>query len=108
MLYILNFYLPRFLNLPLREKLDTIISELWHMAPGFDGDIRRFGNSRYAHGPSKKQYDKQVAALVDQWLAQSPSESAWGFLRNNFNELSARYGRIIGNKFPAPKLYRVD
>src|SRR6185295_6101961 len=32
-LYILNFYLPRFLNQPLEEKLVTIIHELWHVGP---------------------------------------------------------------------------
>ena len=62
MLYILNFYLPRFLDLPLREKLDTVVHELWHIGPKFDGDLRRFGNRCFAHGPSKKQYDRQVVA----------------------------------------------
>ena len=40
-LYLLNFYLPRFLNLPLEEKLSTIVHELWHIGPQFDGDLRR-------------------------------------------------------------------
>ncbi len=72
MLYILNFYLPRFLDLPFREKLDTVVHELWHIGPKFDGDLRRFGNRCFAHGPSKKQFDRQVSLMVDQWLEQSP------------------------------------
>src|SRR4051812_15661969 len=40
-LYLLNFYLPRFMNLPLEEKLSTIVHELWHIGPKFDGDLRR-------------------------------------------------------------------
>jgi len=36
MLYILTFYLPRFLDLPQREKLTTVLHELWHVGPAFD------------------------------------------------------------------------
>jgi predicted metallopeptidase len=108
MLYILNFYLPRFLNLPLREKLDTVVHELWHVGPRFDGDIRRFGDRCFAHGPSKKQYDRQVSQMVNQWLEQSPPDSVYDFLQSNFRELEARYTRIIGSKMPTPKMFRVD
>ena len=108
MLYILNFYLPRFLNLPLKEKLDTVLHELWHIGPKFDGDLRRFGNRCFAHGPSKKQYDRQVAILVVEWLELSPPKSVYDFLQYNFHELDARHGRIIGSKIPAPKMYCVD
>lgn len=108
MLYILNFYLPRFLNLSFREKLDTVFHELWHIGPKFDGDIRRFGKRCFAHGRSKKNYDKFVATLVDEWLEQSPPEAVCAFLRGNFRELLALHGRILGSKIPVPKLYRID
>lgn len=108
MLYILNFYLPRFLDLPFREKLDTVVHELWHIGEKFDGDLRRFGNRCFAHGPSKKKFDRQVAALVDEWLDQSPPESVYDFLQSNFSELESRHGRVIGSKFPTPKMFRVD
>src|SRR5262245_60122872 len=39
MLYILSFYLPRFQNLDVREKLITVLHELWHISPDFNGDI---------------------------------------------------------------------
>ena len=42
MLYILNFYLPRFQDAPFEEKLVTVLHELWHISPNFDGDLRRF------------------------------------------------------------------
>jgi predicted metallopeptidase len=57
MLYLLNFYLPRYLNLSLREKLVTTIHELWHIGPRFDGDLRRFGGRCYAHSGSQKRYE---------------------------------------------------
>ena len=108
MLYILNFYLPRFLDLPFREKLATTLHELWHIGPKFDGDLRRLGGRCYAHGSSQKQYDAQVESLLDRWLALSPPESHFGFLRLNFHELTARHGRVFGRHVPAPKLVPLD
>ena len=76
MLYILAFYLPRYLDLPFREKLTTVLHELWHIGPKFDGDLRRLGARCYAHGSSQKQYDAHVAALSDRWLSLNPPEDA--------------------------------
>jgi hypothetical protein len=108
MLYVLNFYLPRFLDLPFREKLVTALHELWHIGPKFDGDVRRLGNRCFAHGASQKQYDAHVEALLDRWLALGPPESLYGFLRLGFRELAARHGRVYGRKVPSPKLLPVD
>jgi len=105
MLYILNFYLPRFLDLGFREKLTTVMHELWHIGPKFDGDIRRFQGRCFAHGASQKKYDGMVDILVDQWLSSEPSESVCEFLRGDFRDLIARQGSIFGQKFPAPKLF---
>ena len=54
MLYILNFYLPRFLDLPFREKLDTVVHELWHIGPKFDGDLRALRQPLFRPRPVKK------------------------------------------------------
>ena len=108
MLYILRFYLPRFLDLPLREKLSTVIHELWHVSPHFDGDLRRHRGRCYAHGSSQKHYDAVVERLVDRWLALEPPEELYGFLRHSFAELVARHGRVYGKKIPTPKLIPVE
>lgn len=108
MLYILNFYLPRFLDLSFREKLDTTVHELWHVGPKFDGDLRRLGGRCYAHGRSQKHYDAQVERLVDRWLKLDPPETLFGFLRSNFHELSACHGRVFGRRVPTPKLVPLD
>ncbi|MHC4181004.1 MAG: hypothetical protein ACYSWU_26190 [Planctomycetota bacterium] len=107
MLYILNFYLPRFLDLKFREKLSTVMHELWHIGPKFDGDVRRYGGRCFAHGSSQEQYDAHVKELVDRWLATGPSESVCEFLRYDFRQLQARYGRVFGRKIPSPKLIRL-
>jgi hypothetical protein len=108
MLYILNFYLPRFLDLPFREKLTTVLHELWHIGPKFDGDVRRLGDRCFAHGASQKQYDAHIEVLVDRWLALGPPESLYAFLRLGFRELAARHGRVFGRKVPSPKLVPLD
>ncbi len=108
MLYVLTFYLPRFLNLPFREKLDTVVHELWHISPDFDGDVRRLGKRCFAHGHSKKAYDAHVASLVDHWLSLKPPKSVYAFLESTFDELVAAHGRVVGTTIPTPKLIRLD
>jgi hypothetical protein len=108
MLYILDFYLPRFLDLPFREKLTTVLHELWHIGPKFDGDLRRLGGRCYAHGSSQKQYDAHAEALLDRWLSLGPAEALYGFLRSNFRGLVSLHGRVYGRKVPNPKLVPLD
>lgn len=107
MLYVLNFYLPRFLDLPFREKLVTTLHELWHIGPKFDGDLRRLGGRCFAHGASQKKYDAQIELLVNRWLSLDPPESLYDFLRSNFRELVARHGRVFGRRVPTPKVMPV-
>lgn len=108
MLYILNFYLPRFLDLAFREKLATTLHELWHIGPKFDGDLRRLGGRCFAHGSSQKRYDAHIEALLDRWLSLGPPEALYDFLRLDFRGLTARYGRVFGRRAPVPKLVPVD
>jgi hypothetical protein len=108
MLYILNFYLPRYLDLALREKLSTVVHELWHVGPRFDGDLRRFAGRCYAHSGSKKQYDAQVERLTGDWLALDPPEELYGFLRHDFRSLVEHYGKVFGTRIPTPKLVPVE
>ena len=103
-LYLLNFYLPRFFNHPLEEKLTTVLHELWHIGPRFDGDLRRHHGRCYAHGRSQREFDKQAAALSRKWLANDPPPGLLVFLEKNFEELIAEHGAVIGARYPAPKL----
>jgi len=108
MLYLLSFYLPRFLDQSLRHKLVTVVHELWHISPQFDGDLRRFAGRCYAHGSSQKRYDTDVERLVDRWLAVDPPASIYAFLRYDFRGLVARYGKVYGAKIPGPRLIPVE
>lgn len=107
MLYVLSFYLPRFQNLVLREKLITILHELWHISPDFNGDIRRHAGRYHAHSHSQCEYDRQMGVLADRWLANDPPEVLWSFLRHDFGQLLQAEGRIMGVKIARPRLIPV-
>ena len=107
-LYILSFYLPRFLDAPLEEKLVTILHELWHISPFFDGDFRRFAGRCYAHSHSQQQYDDQMLILAKKWLAKKPPHSLYGFLEYSFDQLAIEHRVIYGTKIRHPKLITVD
>jgi predicted metallopeptidase len=107
MLYLLSFYLPRFLDLPWLEKLATTVHELWHIGPDFDGDLRRFPGRCYAHGPSEERFHANQRRIVERWLAADPPAELHDFLRYDFRELQHRHGPIHGTRIATPKLYRV-
>jgi hypothetical protein len=102
-LYILYFYVPRFIELPLSQKLDTIVHELYHVHPLFNGDLRRFAGRRFAHG-SKKRYDQTVSRLVQYWLKQDPPADLWEFLCYNYKNLVVKCGAPNGTRIPTPRI----
>jgi hypothetical protein len=104
MLYVLTFYLPRFLNQSFEEKLVTVIHELYHICPNFSGDIRRFAGSCCVHTRSQKEYDAHMAVLARKYLAKNPPRRLYDFLRLNFAQLEARHGSVVGVMAPSPKL----
>ena len=108
MLYILTFYLPRFLDLPFREKLITVFHELYHISPAFNGDIRRFSGRYHIHSHRQKEFDRAVEQFLDQYLATDPPPEIYQFLQHRFRTLQEQYGGIVGIKVPIPKLIPLD
>jgi hypothetical protein len=104
MLYILTFYLPRFLDAPFREKLITIFHELWHISPEFNGDLRRHHGRCFAHSHSQRQYDEEMGRLADRWLALAPPEELYAFLHLGFDELRRLHGSVHGSRIRRPRL----
>ncbi|MGQ0633997.1 MAG: hypothetical protein ACT4QC_05290 [Planctomycetaceae bacterium] len=104
LLYVLTFYLPRFLDQTYREKLITVMHELHHISPRFDGDIRRLPGHFHVHSHSQRHYDQKMDRLVDRWLARNPPDGLHAFLRCNFRELLAHYGRVEGMRVRMPRL----
>lgn len=104
MLYVVYFLVPRFLELPFRDKLITVFHELYHISPACDGDIRRFPGRNYAHGSSTKSYNAQMGKLVDAYLERLPERSALGFLEANLATLRTRHSAIVARRLQAPRI----
>lgn len=104
MLYILTFYLPRFLETPFEEKLTTVFHELFHIGPVFDGDIRRMAGRCHVHTHSQQEYDREMARFAQEWLGRQPDPELYGFLKYRFGEIERRYGGVMGLQIPIPKL----
>jgi hypothetical protein len=108
MLYILTFYLPRFLNQSLSEKFVTILHELYHISPLFNGDIRRFGGRCHVHTGSQQEYDGQMSVYAREYLSSNPPAELYEFLRTDFRKLLVRHGGVVGLQVPIPKLIPAD
>lgn len=108
MLYILTFYLPRFLNQSYMEKLVTVFHELYHISPQFNGDIRRFSGPCYMHTGSQAEYDRLMARFVRQYLRGGAPESLRRFMKFDFQSLQKSFGQVVGLRIPIPRIIRVD
>ncbi|MBY0369348.1 hypothetical protein K2X33_01595 [bacterium] len=104
-LYIIYFVLPRFLHLSEREKLETVVHELYHISPDFNGDLRRFRGARSVLHGTHKAFDAKVRQLTDAFLASAPPLNDYAFL-----SVSGRYAdqlRATHIPEPRPKLLKV-
>lgn len=107
MLYLLTFCLPRFLDQSFDEKLVTVFHELFHVGPGFDGDLRRHPGRYAVHSHSKARYDSHMAELAREYAADHPEPGLFDFLRLGYRELWDRHGGVVGAVVPRPKLLPV-
>jgi predicted metallopeptidase len=102
-LYIIYFYMPRFFDLSWEEKLRVIFHELYHISPHFDGDIRRMGAVKAAHGHSKKHFDSLYDPELRSFIPHLRGTAQNDFLAMNSRELYARYRRVTAVKMKHPK-----
>src|SRR5205814_757030 len=93
-LYLLTFCLPRFLDQDFDNKLVTLVHELYHMSPAFDGDLRRHEGRYQLHTHRQCAYDRKMADLARAYLAARPDPALYGFLRLSFAQLQYRHGAI--------------
>lgn len=112
--YLISFSLPRFCDQvidgarkakyygrcePWLAKLDTVIHELYHIAPQHTG-LRRFescdGRSPRSHGP---QFLEEVSWFVRAYLASRPDPRHYDFLRHDFRSLMRRNGGVMATTF---------
>ncbi len=97
-LYVIYFHLPRFLNHGNHEhKLSTVLHELYHISPLFNGDVRRFRGKNYAHGNSRKSYDELINIYTSEYIKSSSHPELRSFLKFKYSELKHTYGAICGD-----------
>ena len=104
LLYIFSVMAPRFMDaLSPREKIDTVMHELYHINPLFNGDVRRFPGRYWQHG-SKKEYEAKSKSLADEWLASDPDPRIYDFLKYTISYFQEKCGGIIGAKLKRVRL----
>jgi predicted metallopeptidase len=64
--YIVAFAWERFWGLSPRDRLETLVHELFHISPQFDGSLRQFGEK--VHGRGRDWFDTIVYALSELYL----------------------------------------
>jgi len=102
-LYIISFCLPRFQDLAFEDKITTVFHELYHVSPSFDGDIRRFKETRYIHTSSQKKYDDLMRRLSQEYLDHAPHPEHYEFLKLTYRELCRRHGGVKMRIFRPPR-----
>ena len=103
-LYLMTFCLPRFLDRDFDDKLVTLVHELYHIGPTFDGDLRRHEGRYQLHTHRQCCYDRKMADLARAYLASRPDPALCGFLRLNFAQLQYRHGTVLGVVVPRPRI----
>lgn len=113
--YMISFTLPRFCDQRMAGsrkqahyagqpdwvgKLDTIIHELYHIAPDRAG-IRRVekADGTYAANCHGGVFLETVVQLVHEYLGTGPDPAVHDFLQYDLDELSARCGGVAGTAF---------
>jgi len=114
--YLVSFALPRFCDqslegsrkdryydaskAPWLAKLDTVVHELYHIAPDLRGIRRIHGadgqSAANCHG---HRFFRDVADMVACYLESGPDPATHAFLRYSFDELDRRYGGVVGVTF---------
>ncbi len=103
-LYIVYFHLPRFMNHGKHQsKLSTVLHELYHISPLFNGDIRRFPGKNFAHGNSRRHYDELIEVFANEYKRQTIHPELSDFLKYRYSELKRKYGAIYGDMIRIPR-----
>ena len=113
--YMVSFAFPRFCDQMLMRsrksvhyvgepnwiaKLDTIVHELYHIDPVNPG-IRRMerADGTYSANCHGQRFFEDVVLMVKQYLASKPDPEMYSFLQYSFQELTERFGGVVGTAF---------
>ena len=113
--YMVSFSLPRFCDQSLSRsrkrvhyanqpnwvaKLDTIIHELYHIDPERPG-IRRMerADGTYSANCHGRRFFEDVVTMVRGYVDSNPDPAVYDFLKDSFDEITARHGGLVGTTF---------
>jgi hypothetical protein len=100
-LYLISIFVPRYFTLPFERRLLTLIHELYHIAPAFDGTIRQLRGR--AHGPSRAGYNAALEPVLTRYLASAPADDLFTLVRADWTTLSRTY-TLTGRALPPTRL----
>jgi hypothetical protein len=106
--YLIYVMVPRFFRLPFEQKLHTVVHELYHISERCDGDIRRFNGRNFAHGSSRKGYDRQIAEMTRHDLEGLPEADLLDCLHRGEEEWQRQAFRLTGLQVPLPRIRLVN
>lgn len=109
LLYVIYFYVPKFFDLSVKDKLNVIFHELYHINQDFNGDIRRMGEFKKAHGFSRKNFDLNYEDELNSYYnLLKQNDKAFSFLNMNMDSIKKNYTKIYSQKMKLPKPYIVN
>lgn len=93
-LYIIYFYIPKFINLSAKDKVNVMFHELYHINPEFNGDIRRMGKFKSAHGHSRKSFEEKYIEFADTFFTGIKETPYYNFLQMNSEDIQNQFKKI--------------
>lgn len=93
-LYVIYFYIPKFFNLSAKDKVNVMFHELYHISPEFNGDIRRMGKVKSAHGHSKKSFEEKYIEYSDIFFDKIKDTPYYNFLNMNAGDIRKHFKKI--------------
>ncbi len=102
-LYIIYFYIPKFFNLSVKDKINVMFHELYHINPDFNGDIRRMGEFKSAHGHSRKAFEEKYIEYADSFFYNIESTPYYNFLKMNSDEIKRSFKKITFRRMKSIK-----
>jgi len=107
-LYLLYFYIPRYFDLPVYEKLNVAFHELYHINPEFNGDVRRMGGYKFSHGYSKEHFNNHFKDEVDVYYDRIKNTSLATMLSMNFSDITKYFETVYARTMKVPKPQKIQ
>lgn len=93
-LYVIYFYTPKFFSLSAKDKVNVMFHELYHINPEFNGDIRRMGKYKAAHGHSRKSFEEKYIEYADNFFDKIEDAPYYNFLKMDTHEIHKQFKTV--------------